>query len=215
MYKKLKIKNNQIQYQTQYFEDYNELKKELVQRKPEPDTFNKIFYNFEFEEYSYKELVRISSLLRVEASLILALVFSSTPDNQELIAYLKEYEDFIKVNDNNIEIEIVDLNINYDLILAIFAWIEARLVDFLVKEDLFVNLEEPEITGLYGDNEYNACCFGLGGHFSDWYYEEETNHYEAIIKRLEDNIDLIKELDLELYLKPIDKIIKEGSVEED
>jgi gamma-glutamyl:cysteine ligase YbdK (ATP-grasp superfamily) len=61
------------------------------------------------------------------------------------------------------------------------------------------------------DNEMNAAIQGRGGHFSDWLYEEETSHFAAVQRRLDDMRDDAESLGIESQLASIEKVLTEGN----
>lgn len=112
---------------------------------------------------------------------------------------------------NRLEIRISDVTTHWDMALAIMAWCELRIQYFLQHPELIVNPNEIELIELVNTNEFNIAHNGLGGHFSDWLYEEECLAYNAIDKRIQDMSVLIKELNVEEHIKTIERCLAEGN----
>ena len=112
---------------------------------------------------------------------------------------------------NRLEIRICDLSTNWETTLAIMAWIEARVHYFLQNPDLVVPFNDESLIIVSDENELFAAQSGLNARFSDWLYAEENTIYEAIQKRLEEVQPIAQNLGFGSYLKPIEKILEEGS----
>lgn len=216
-----------------------------------------IHYNIGLEGYSGDEIIRVCNLLRMEASLILAMTASSPflggkvsgmqserwyqfPKAPAFVPYFASHQSYLQWNEHmvreqemfnyrhlwasirpngdkkpqeidRLEIRVADNSTHWETIIAIMAWIEFRVRYFLENTDLFVPNDDSDLIRLGDENEFNACLMGLSGHFSDWLNEEETTHYEAVFRRMEENPSLIKDLGLDTYLSPLKKILIEGN----
>ena len=217
------------------------------------------YYSFELDE-SYDEIIRLSNLLRVEASLILSLTASSpfydgwvtgnkserwlrTPKVPDFVPFFSSYESYMYWNErmlvekhmfnsdelwlsvrpegknkperiDSIQVRISDSMGKTPDILAVVSWLEFRLAYFLENKDLQVESKDSDLIIIASQNEYSAAVQGFAGHFSDWLYEEETSHYDAIYKRLDEGKELIESLGLKEIIMPLEKILSEGNESE-
>jgi len=115
-------------------------------------------------------------------------------------------------NIDHLEIRIADISSDWSVVLAIMAWIEMRTVYFARRPELVLrSKEDHDIAQISDESALIAASYGLAGHFSDWLYEEETTHYEAIQRRLEENSALSAQLGLSDHLHPLEKVLAEGN----
>jgi predicted glutamate--cysteine ligase len=112
---------------------------------------------------------------------------------------------------NRLEVRIADISTDWNLILGLMAWLELRVKYFMDRPDLKLSSHEDTFLQMADDNEMNAAIQGLGGHFSDWLYEEETSHFAAVQRRLDDMRDDAESLGIESQLASIEKVLTEGN----
>lgn len=216
-----------------------------------------VHYNIALPEWKPDEIIRLSNLLRLEASLILALTANSPFYNGEIsegqsdrylrfphvpeitpvfsghAGYINWSEDMLNqkalfnyrhfwtgvrpngdnkpYDINRIEIRISENSSSWDTVLSIMAWIEMRIASFMQDKNLIVPSHDTDLITLIYANEYQAALTGIMAPFSDWLYTEETTHYHAIFKRLDDNRDIIAERGLQKYLTPLEDILLYGN----
>jgi predicted glutamate--cysteine ligase len=112
---------------------------------------------------------------------------------------------------NRLEVRIADLSTDWEMMLAIAAWIELRIHYFLQNPELKVPSDDFALITLSNENETSAARAGLAGHFSDWIYEEETNMFNAVEERLAEMYSLANKLEIGRFLRPIEKALTEGN----
>jgi predicted glutamate--cysteine ligase len=112
---------------------------------------------------------------------------------------------------DRLEVRIGDLSTSWELTIALMAWIETRSQYFLRNPDLIVPSNDDNLILLSDSNEISASVQGLTSQFSDWIEEEETQMYDAILKRLEQTKQLAEEIGTAKYLQPLYKVLSEGN----
>lgn len=216
-----------------------------------------IHYNIGLGHLEPDEIIRLCNLLRLEASLILAITANSPFYNGEMAegqsdrylrfphvpeitpifsghaGYIQWNEQMlnnrsffnfrhlwtgIRPNGDNkpyeidrLEVRIAESNSSWDTVLAVMAWIEMRVTSFIQDKDLVVPSHDTDLITLIYGNEYQAALTGLMAPFSDWIYAQESSHYDAIYRRLDDCQHIIEELKLAEYLKPLEDILLYGN----
>ncbi|MDX1918116.1 MAG: glutamate--cysteine ligase [Candidatus Caenarcaniphilales bacterium] len=203
-------------------------------------------------------LIRLTNLIRLESSLILALSANSPFYDGQVTGYqsyrwqsfpkvpaqfpffedLEMYQNWVEYalkekliynprhiwtsvrpngprkpyEINRLEVRIADIATSWEKVLALMAWIELRVQSFLRQPELTVEPSDYDLLLNMSDaNEAMAAHYGLSGHFSDWYFQEETSQYQAIQRRLEEGEVLAEELGISSYLKPIEDILENGN----
>lgn len=91
---------------------------------------------------------------------------------------------------DRLEVRIADASTDWSLVMAIMYWIELRtrcMLDYLAGgEGELPHHDGSELLTTIAENEFSAATHGVSGHFSDWFYAEETTIHDAIERRLAD-----------------------------
>ena len=117
---------------------------------------------------------------------------------------------------NRLELRICDLVSNVDLLLAITALLELRIINLknnIKKYDpMEASSKSPkELAQLADDNDLIAAKYSLDGNLSHWKSGKKITCREWINELLLDVTPLAKELDMFELLQPIESVLRKGN----
>jgi len=113
---------------------------------------------------------------------------------------------------DRIEVRIADASFKWEIIRAILAWVEARIIYFLEHPEIDTNQENcQELNSICQINESDSSSRGLSASFSDWLFQEETSIFQAIENRLKELSKLNLDFQIKSNLKLIEKILMNGN----
>jgi len=117
---------------------------------------------------------------------------------------------------NRLELRICDLVCNVDLLLAITALLELRIINLKNNIKKYDPLEassktQTELALLSEENDLNAAKFSLDAHLSHWRNGKKIKCRDWIKDLLSDVTPLARELNMLELLKPIESVLNNGN----
>ncbi len=117
---------------------------------------------------------------------------------------------------NRLELRICDLVADVDLLLAITALLELRIINLTKNIKKFDPIEassktQEELALLADENDFIAAKSSLDSHLSHWENGKQINCRDWIKELLSDVTPLAKELDMFDLLQPIESVLTNGN----